>query len=300
MIRKYFIAGLNISIDFDNDIVFEERLSDYIVDNNNESDVHISVIKTKSDIKVQNKDIIKLSDISFFYSTEEKDVVFYYDTSISKAVAKIEFLKSYRNIKVFLYDLKGIYGAEDSMLMFNVLNCAICYLIQMRDGFVFHSSSICADGAGVAFSAKSGTGKSTHTRLWLDNIPGTFILNDDTPIIFMGCDNKFYISGTPWAGTTGINKNATVPLKAIVFLERGEKNKVSSMSPQEAMQPFFEGIRTPITDEMFSNCLNTLNKLFLSVPLYRLECNMNPEAAIIAYNGIFGGNKPKEINLWKE
>ncbi len=288
MIRKYFIAGLNICIDFDNDIVFEERLSDYIVDNNNESDVYISVIKTKSDIKVQNENIIKLSEISFFYSTGDKDVVFYYDTSISKAVAKIEFSKSYDKIDVYLYDLKKNYGAEDSMLMFNVLNAVICYLIQMKNGFVFHSSSICSGGEGVAFSAKSGTGKSTHTRLWLENIPGTFILNDDTPIIFLGSDNRFYISGTPWAGTTGINKNATVPLKAIVFLERGEENEIFPMSPQEAMQPFFEGIRTPITDEMFSNCLDTLNKLFVSVPIYKLKCNMNPEAAIVARDGIFG------------
>ena len=54
------------------------------------------------------------------------------------------------------------------------------------------------------------------------------------------------------------------------------------------MQPFFEGIRTPITDEMFSNCLDTLNKLFVSVPIYKLKCNMKPEAAIVARDGIFG------------
>jgi len=124
--------------------------------------------------------------------------------------------------------------------------------------------------------------------LWLKNIPNTFILNDDTPIIFLGKDNKFYISGTPWAGTTGINKNVTVPLKALVFLERGEENEISPMSPQEAMQPFFEGIRTPLTDEMFTKCLDTLNKLFVSVPIYRLKCNINNEAAIIAHKGIFG------------
>ena len=107
----------------------------------------------------------------------------------------------------------------------------------------------------------------------------------------IGKDNKFYISGTPWAGTTGINKNATVPLKAIVCLEMGEENEISLMSPQEAMQPFFDGIRSPITDRMFSNCLDNLNKLFLSVPIYRLKCNMNPEAAIVAHDGIFGTDR---------
>ena len=288
MVRKYRIAGFNFEIDFENDVVFEDSLSEYATLNEEKKDVSISVIKTDADIEVRNENLIKLSDIAYFYSADGKDIVFYYDAAISKTVAKIEFSKFYDNINIYLYNLKKNHDAEDSMLMFNVVNSAVCYFVQMKNGFVFHSSSICSGGEGIAFSAKSGTGKSTHTRLWLENIPETFILNDDTPIIFLGSDNKFYISGTPWAGTTGINKNATVPLKAIVFLERGEENEISPMSPQEAMQPFFDGIRTPITDRMFSNCLDNLNKLFLSVPIYKLKCNMNPEAAIVARDGIFG------------
>lgn len=288
MVRKYLIAGFNFAIDFESDAVFEEKLSEYEICVDEKADVSISVVKTDADIGVKNENLIKLSDIAYFYSDDDKDVVFYYDTAISKTVAKLEFSKSYDNVNIYLYNLKKNHGAEDSMLMFNVLNSAVCYLVQMKNGFVFHSSSICSNGEGIAFSAKSGTGKSTHTKLWLENIPETFILNDDTPIIFLGKDNMFYISGTPWAGTTGINKNATVPLKAIVFLERGEENEISSMQPMEAMQPFFEGIRTPLTDKMFSNCLDTLNKLFMSVPIYRLKCNMNPEAAIVAHDGIFG------------
>lgn len=291
MVRKYLIAGFNFAVDFKNDEVFEERLSEYITSSENEADIKISVTKTDSDINVRSENIVKLSDIAYFYSADDKDTVFYYDLAISKTVAKIEFSKSYSEVNICLYDLMKNYGAEDAMLMFNVVNSAVCYCVQMKNGFVFHSSSICSNGEGIAFSAQSGTGKSTHTKLWLENIPETFILNDDTPIIFLGKDNKFYISGTPWAGTTGINKNATVPLKTIVFLERGEENEISPMLPMEAMQPFFEGIRTPITDRMFSNCLDNLNKLFLSVPIYKLKCNMNPGAAIVAHNGIFGTEK---------
>ena len=288
MVRKYLIAGFILAVNFESDSNFEEKLQEYEICTNEKADVNISVLKTECDIEVRNENLIKISDIAYFYSDDNKDIVFYYDTAISKTVAKIEFSKSYDNINIYLYNLKKNHGAKDDMLMFNVVDTAICYIVQMKNGFVFHSSSICSNGEGIAFSAKSGTGKSTHTKLWLENIPETFILNDDTPIIFLGKDNKFYISGTPWAGTTGINKNATVPLKAIVFLERGEENEISPMLPMEAMQPFFEGIRTPITDRMFSNCLDNLNKLFLSVPIYKLKCNMNPEAAIVAHNGIFG------------
>ena len=287
MIRKYFIAGFNIFVDFEKDDLFEQSLSQYRVYGEKEADVNISVIKTDKDINVRKENLVRLSDIAYFYSDSGRDVVFYYDTAILKTVAKIEFSPSYTVIGITLYDLKKNHNEDDSVLMFNVVCMAVCYFVQMKNGFVFHSSSLCSAGMGIAFSAKSGTGKSTHTNLWLQNIPDTFILNDDTPIIFLGKDEKFYISGTPWAGTTGINKNVTVPLKAIVFLERGEENEISPMSPAEAMQPFFDGIKAPITDKMFSNCLDTLNKLFISVPVYRLKCNMDPEAAIVAFNGIF-------------
>ena len=30
---------------------------------------------------------------------------------------------------------------------------------------------------------KGGVGKTTHTKLWLDNIPGSFVVNGDKPLI---------------------------------------------------------------------------------------------------------------------
>lgn len=288
MIRKYLIAKLVLEIDFENDKVFEERLSGYLIEDNMESDIRINIASTSDDIEVRIKNLIRLSDIAYFYEGKTNDEYFYYDTGISKAVGKIIFSKDYKNIDIALYELGGVYGVKDDMLMFNVVNTAVSYAIQMHGGFVFHSSSVCYKDAGVAFSAVSGTGKSTHTSLWLNNFDGSYILNDDTPIICLGKDDKFYISGTPWAGTTGINKNATVPLKAIVFLERGKENEITPLSPIEAMAPFFEGIRTPLTDNMFSKVLDTLNKLFTNIPVYRLKCNMDPEAAIVAHDAIFG------------
>lgn len=288
MIRKYLIANLVLEIDFEYDKVFEERLSEYIINDGKEADIRINISKTFSDIPVRSENLIKLSDIAYFYEDKNSDAYFYYDPGISKAVAEIVFSKDYKNVDVSLYELGDVYGVKDDMLMFNVINTVMSYTIQMHGGFVFHSSSVCYKDGGVAFSAKSGTGKSTHTSLWLNNFEGTYILNDDTPIISLGKDGIFYISGTPWAGTTGINQNATVPLKAIVFLERGLKNEIIPLSPIEAMNPFFEGIRTPLTDKMFSSVLDTINKLFLQVPVYKLKCNMDPEAAMLSCNTIFG------------
>lgn len=288
MKRKYLIAGYNICIDYDNDAELEKRLSDYISSFGEKPDIEINIIKTDSEIEIRQNDLVKLSDIAYFYSTSHNDIVFYYDPSISKTIAKIVFEKDYKKADVYAYELKACHGVEDKMLIFNLVNTIINYAVQMNNGFVFHSSSLCYDGMGVAFSAKSGTGKSTHTKLWLDNFDGSFILNDDTPIISLGNDGIFNISGTPWAGTTGINKNITVPLKAIVFLERDTVNSITQLPVQDSIRRFFEGVKTPLTDAMLSSALATLNKLLVSVPVYLLKCNMEPDAAITACNGIYG------------
>ena len=288
MINKYLIAGFVLHIDCDRDDELERKLLPYITDISADTDITVSICHTSGDIDVKKDNLIKLSDIMYFYSEAEYDVAFYYDSNISKTIAKIEFSKDYKNIDIIVYNLKENHGVDDNQLVFNIVGTAINYAALMNSSFVFHSSSLCYEGSGVAFSAKSGTGKSTHTSLWLHNFPGTFILNDDTPIITQGKDGMFYICGTPWAGTTGINQNFTVPLKALVFLERGEHNTMTRLLPQEAIKPFFEGIRTPLTDSMFSKCLDTLNKLLLTVPVYRLSCNMENEAAIVARDAIFG------------
>lgn len=288
MIKNYLIAGFVLQIDCDNDDVLDTKLLPYITEVKDDIDIRINICRTSQDIDVKRNNITRLSDIMYFYSEDEYDVTFYYDSNISKAIAKTKFSKDYKNINITVYNLKANHGVDDNQLVFNVLGSAINYAALMNNSFVFHSSSVCYDGCGVAFSAKSGTGKSTHTSLWLQSFPGTFILNDDTPIITQGKDGVFYICGTPWAGTTGINQNFMVPLKALVFLERGEQNTMTRLSPQEAIKPFFEGIRTPVTDSMFAKCFDTLNKLLLNVPVYRLRCNMDPEAAIVAKDAIFG------------
>ena len=290
MLRKYLIAGYVLELDFDSDAELEERLIEYKIDSPGDADIRVKIRRTDIDINVRKNDIIKLSDIAYFYSDPDKDVLFYYDNNISKTIAGIEFSKDYRDVNVVLYDLKKMHDVSDITFMYNILGTVMHYFVQMHNGFVFHSSSVCYNGSGLAFSAKSGTGKSTHTKLWIDNFEGSFILNDDTPIITLGKDDIFYLCGTPWAGTTGINRNVTVPLKALVFLERGIENSIVKMSPPDAMGLFFEGIKSPLTDNMLSNVLDTLNKLFMRVPVYKLKCNMDPEAAFVARDEIFKGS----------
>jgi len=292
MIEKYLIAGFVFEINYNGDSVVKDKLSAYKDDGARvSSDFKITINYSAECIKAKMKNITKVSDGLYFYTTKDSEVLFYYDANISKVIAKIEFSADYKEASVSLYELQKNHGVEDSQLAYNVLGTVFSYVIQMHGGFVFHSSSVCYNNRGVAFSAKSGTGKSTHTNLWLQQFNECFVLNDDTPVIHSGADGKFYISGTPWAGTTGINRNVTVPLKAIVFLERSAENSMEQISASDAMNSMFEGIRTPLTVKMLTYVIDSFNKMFAQVPVYKLKCNMDPSAAFLSQKTIFGNTE---------
>ena len=91
------------------------------------------------------------------------------------------------------------------------------------DTILFHGSCVAVDGAGYLFTAKSGTGKSTHTRLWRELLGDRAIMiNDDKPLIRIS-DSGAIIYGTPWDGKHHLSNNIAVSLKAICILERAKK-----------------------------------------------------------------------------
>ena len=145
-----------------------------------------------------------------------------------------------------------------------------------------HGSVVAVDNEAYMFTALSGTGKSTHTNLWLKNIPGSFIVNGDKPLLQVS--DRTYICGTPWAGKERLQTNTTVPLKAIVLLERGEKNEITEVSFQEALPILLTQTHRNADREHMFKTLGLLQKTAETVRFYRLKCNMEDEAALVAYH----------------
>lgn len=142
-------------------------------------------------------------------------------------------------------------------------------------GIMLHSSAIMYDGRGIAFSAKSGTGKSTHTALWLEKFPNNaVIINDDKPVIKKE-DGKYFIYGTPWSGKTDININEKAPLEAIVLLERGEKDEISLCDKNTALKKILESTVHPKNLELFNKMLLIVNDILENVKIYSLKCTKN-------------------------
>ena len=158
-----------------------------------------------------------------------------------------------------------------------------------RGMFLFHCSAIAVDGVGYAFTAKSGTGKSTHTGLWRKVFgERAVMINDDKPIIGVR-DGKATVYGTPWNGKHGLGQNMAVELRSICFLSRGAENRIKRVTNKSAVLPLLlNQTFRPSDANALKRTLELLDELFSCVEFYALECNMEDEAAVVSYNGMSG------------
>ncbi len=164
---------------------------------------------------------------------------------------------------------------------------ALSQMMLSHDRLVLHSSCIAVDGQAVLFSAPSGTGKSTHTGLWEKYVENVRYINDDTPILRLDQKDAVYACGSPWSGSTELQNNLSVPLKAIVLLERGEKNEISSVEHTEAFARIFGETRKLPFKKTINKAAELCDELICRVPVYRLTCNISKEAVEIVKHTIF-------------
>lgn len=152
-----------------------------------------------------------------------------------------------------------------------------------------HSSAIVCNGRAVLFLGESGTGKSTHTRLWQENIDGAVLLNDDSPFIGF-VDGRATAFGAPWSGKTPCYKQEQYPIAAIVRLSQAPHNAIRPLRSVHAIGALLPSL-TPAfgyDDELQDRMLATLSKIISQVPVYHLECLPDAAAARLSYDTVFG------------
>ena len=138
------------------------------------------------------------------------------------------------------------------------------------------------------FTEKSGTGKSTHTRLWREYLGEKAVMvNDDKPMLKI-TDNGVIAYGTPYNGKHHLGCNMSVPLKAICILTRGEKNSIVRIDKKEAYAMILQQVYRPHDPLQMAKTLKLADRLAVNTELYRLACNMDIEAAEVAYNAMKG------------
>ena len=151
---------------------------------------------------------------------------------------------------------------------------------------LFHGSVIAVDGNAYLFTAKSGTGKSTHTRLWRELLGERAVMvNDDKPFVSVG-DQGIIVHGSPWNGKHKLGNNISVPLRAICILERGETNEIKQIPASKAIPMLIQQSSRPRNAELMPQYMKLLNDIACGVKFYRLACNMDPEAAKVSFEGM--------------
>ena len=214
------------------------------------------------------------------YRTKEQAVFF---VSVSEEDIELERRKSRK--EALLEGMPVIQWKDEYLETLAVYRKIATGLLEY-DRLLFHGSAIAVDGEGYLFTAKSGTGKSTHTRLWRELFRDRAVMvNDDKPILKITKD-KVFVCGTPWDGKHHLSSNIIVPLKAVCILKRDVENHIEAVSVQEAYPILLQQSFRPPEAEKMMKTMNLVRQLAEKVKLYSLRCNMEPEAARVSYEGM--------------
>lgn len=161
-----------------------------------------------------------------------------------------------------------------------------------RDTFVLHGSVVELNGEGYVFLAPSGGGKTTQTRLWQGYFGKALrVINGDKPLIRMETQAGapvFRAYGTPWQGKEGMGCNASVPLKALFFLEKSKSPSVAPAEEGQTVDRLFRQMLMPKEAEGMRRLLAMADALVCRVPAYILRCDMSENSVLCAYQAVKG------------
>ncbi len=173
-----------------------------------------------------------------------------------------------------------LFGINNALMVMYALSTAD------KQTALFHSSVVSLNGRGYMFLGVSGTGKSTHTGLWLKHIEGSQLVNDDNPVVKL-TDDGFYVFGSPWSGKTPCYRNVSYPLGALVQLKQAPHNVIRRMRPIEAYASLMASISGKRWDSRVAEGLHETESLMVAnVPVWHLECLPDADAAHVCCEAI--------------
>ena len=170
----------------------------------------------------------------------------------------------------------------------------LCRLVTTKfiefDTIMLHGAAVAYNQQSYIFSAPSGTGKTTHAIKWLRNLPGTFMVNGDKPFIKFLQEGNVLVCGSPWAGKETIYTNTMVPLKAIIFMERAEENRIEQISFLQAFSFLLQQVYHPEDADKMRKTLHLMQRLQETVNFYRFRCNNFKDNCFdVAYHALVEG-----------
>lgn len=179
-------------------------------------------------------------------------------------------------------------GNMSAMLVNFAMWLGMGLMVAPYDTVAVHSSCVVYEGKAVLFLGESGTGKSTHTRLWLENIEGAFLLNDDSPLL-RAEDGRIWVYGSPWSGKTPCYRQEKYELKACVRLSQASMNQMCQLPVLQAYAAIHPSCPPEFAydEKLYDHVRCLIDKMLSSVPFYHLACLPDREASLLAFKTIF-------------
>ena len=291
---KYLVAGHAFSVSLPDGFSKEEHLSPYepfLCNDDSVAPLFNLSVEFVDDLHEvapgQVKDVMN-DEAPYFWLFEEAEAKYNFGFSYSKSRPDciLKPSENYTDNVVYL----PRHNAERLMefSLSNAMMLLYTFNTTPYETLMIHASVIAYKEGGYVFLGRSGTGKSTHSRLWLENIEGSWLLNDDNPIIRV-IDGAVNIYGSPWSGKTPCYKNVVLPLKGVVRLSQAPYNKIEKLNPLRAYASLMPACSCMRWDRRSTDALHkTVESVITRVNGWHLECLPDADAAYTCNAAVAG------------
>ena len=289
--HKYIVAGHAFGISLPEGMSVQQLLKPYepfAVDEAPQSLFDLRLEQVESLKSVAPAKVLKClnEEAPYFWIFEEEDGSYSFGFSYAKSHPDcvVKVAQAFGESVVYV-----VSGAPERVVEFAISNAVMllyAFFSAPYDTMMVHASVIAHGGQGYMFLGKSGTGKSTHSRLWLNHIDDTELLNDDNPIVRVH-GSEVIVYGTPWSGKTPCYKNMQVPLKAVVRLSQAPYNKIARLAPLQSFASLMPACSCKRWDsEAVAMLHKAVEKAISIVPCYHLECLPDEDAAVLCHSTV--------------
>ncbi len=238
---------------------------------------------------VENK-ITELQDENGYmslFSLPNGAISIHLSTNTDDECCRLHISQDYRIAKAWI---GGTYR-ERRYALDTALMLLYTFASSKYNTLMLHASTVEYDSNGYLFLGKSGTGKSTHSRLWIESINGSTLLNDDNPIVRI-IDGTVYVYGSPWSGKTCCYRNRRIPVGGIVRLQQAPYNKITPLTGINAYASLLPSCSCmKWNHEMAEAIHSTISKVIEKVPIYSFECLPNKDAAKLCFAELRSNHK---------